>query len=135
MQTADIRVGGRVTYRLTGVVTGASASTVVNRATVAAPPGALDGNASDNEALARVRVVPTRLGVTLSLRDGTVASGEPERLVVRTTNTGHVAAYGVVTCLTVPPGSSVARVSGGSMIDGRYCWRSSSLAPATTVST
>ncbi len=53
--------------------------------------------------------------------------------MIRTTNTGHVAAYGVVTCMTIPPGSSVARVSGGSMVDGRYCWRSSSLAPATTV--
>ncbi len=135
VQTADIRSGGRVTYELTGIVTQPNVTAIVNRATVSAPPEVLDSDASNNEATARARVgvVPTRLGVTVSLRDDTVASGEPEHLVIRTTNTGQAVAHGVVTCITIPPGASVARVSGGSMVNGRYCWRSSSLAPATTV--
>ncbi len=71
--------------------------------------------------------------MTVTPRVATVTSGEPERFVITTTNTGHGVAMGVVTCITIPPGASVAEATGGLVVRGRYCWRASSLAPGKTV--
>jgi uncharacterized repeat protein (TIGR01451 family) len=135
VQTVDIRAGGRVAYRLAGLVTQQNVTTIANRVTVSTPSGVVDADASNNAAAARVRrgVVPTRLKVTLTPARATVASGAPIRFVVRTTNTGTSVANGVVTCITIPAGASVAEASGGFVAKGRYCWRKASLGPGTSV--
>ena len=135
VQTVDIRAGGSIAYRIAGIVTQASITTIRNRVTVSAPSAVVDSDASNNAATTRVRrgVVPTRLELTVTPRVATVTSGEPKQFTVRTTNTGTSVAHGVITCLTVPPGASVARANGGYVIRGRYCWRVASLAPGKGV--
>jgi conserved repeat domain len=135
VQTVDIRAGGRVTYRLSGLVTQRSVTTIANRVTVSAPPDVVDTDPTNNVAAARVRlgIVPTRLRVTITPGFTIVASGEPTRFVVRTTNAGTSVAKSVVTCITIPMGASVAKASGGIVAKGHYCWRAASLPPGKTV--
>jgi uncharacterized repeat protein (TIGR01451 family) len=135
LQTVGIQAGGRLIYRLTGPVTQQSVETIVNQVTVSAPAGVVDADLSNNAATARVRrgVVATRLEVAVSPAVATVASGAPQRFVVKTTNTGAGAAKGVVTCIMIPVGASIARAAGGYVTTGRYCWRRASLRAGETV--
>ena len=109
--------------------------TITNRVTAAAPADAIDTDLSNNAATARVRMglAPTTLRVTITPGVATVTSGEPKRFVIRTSNTGNAAARGVVTCVSIPRGASVARATGGFVVAGRYCWQAPSLAAGKTV--
>ena len=67
--TVDLPVGGSVTYTLTGTIDAAAVGSLVNTATVAAPPGVTDPNAGNDAAtdadtldgLAYYTVVPCRV--------------------------------------------------------------------------
>ena len=136
VQEVSIRVGGRVVYRLAGgVVPRGSPPTITNRVTVAPPVDVIDTDLSNNAATARIRmsIAPTTLRVTVTPGVATVTSGEPKRFVIRTSNTGNAVARGVVTCVTIPRGASIAGATGGFVVTSRYCWRASSLAAGKTV--
>jgi len=86
----------------------------------------------------------TTLKVTLTPETKTVTSGTPFQMAVETKDTGppsarasavvtrtkavKVTAWNVVTCVTLPRGITVAKKSGGYSANGKYCWRSTSIA-------
>lgn len=50
-----------------------------------------------------------------------------------TRNAGKATAKGVVTCVALPAGITVAQANGGFALQGRYCWRTKTLVEGARV--
>ena len=132
----DLGVGGRATFALTGTIPAGTSGPILNRVRVAAPAGTIDTNRANDIAAVTVQrgIGPTHLAVGVTPRLTVLRSGQgPVALHVTTTNTGHEPARGVVACLGIPAGVTVARAAGGHVASGRYCWPTRRLAPGKSV--
>ncbi len=76
---------------------------------------------------------PTRLQVTITPETATITSGVPIPATVVTKNIGKETAKSVLTCVSLPPGITVAKANGGFARQGSYCWRTKSLGPGANV--
>jgi len=142
-QLVDVTVGGRVVFTVVGTVGDSAPATMANTATVTPPAGTLDPVLANNRdgVQAKLGVVPTRLAVSITPEVATLTSGIPIPVTVKTTNVGKATAKGVVTCLSLPAGITVAQAKGGFLLQSRaiaqakggaaaqsqYCWRTKTL--------
>ncbi len=130
-QLVDIAAGGRVVFTVKGTPAAGAPTTIANTASVAPPTGATDPNEANNTATASVKrtVGPTVLRVLITPKVATLTSGVPVQATVTTTNVGVEAANGVITCISLPPGITVAQPAGGFPRSNAYCWTRKQLAP------
>jgi hypothetical protein len=128
-QLIDVRKGGSVVFTLVGAVGAAAPAALANSATVSPPAGTVDPKPANNRDRITVRrgIVPTRLRVSITPPVATLTSGVPIPETIVTTNVGKATAIGVRTCLSLPPGLTVSKATGGSLLRGRYCWRTKTL--------
>jgi uncharacterized repeat protein (TIGR01451 family) len=128
-QPIDIRKGGSVVFTLAGTVGTSAPAEIANSAGVSPPDGTVDPNPANNRDRVAVRrgIVPTRLKVSISPPTATLIYGVPIPATIVTTNVGTWTARDVLTCLSLPPGITASKATGGFVVQGRYCWRTKAL--------
>ena len=134
-QLVDVTVGGRVVFSVVGTVHDPAPATMANTASATPPAGTVDPVLSNNRDRVEAKrgVVPTRLGVSITPELATLTSGVPIPVTVVTRNAGKATAKGVVTCVALPAGITVAQANGGFALQGRYCWRTKTLVKGARV--
>jgi len=132
-QLVNISSGGRITFTISGTPKPGSPATLTNTASATVPPGVVDPDPGNNQASVTVKSGQTRLRVTITPEVAIVTSGVPIPATVVTRNIGRQTAVNVITCVSLPPGITVAKASGGFARSGAYCWRTKTLRPGAKV--
>jgi uncharacterized repeat protein (TIGR01451 family) len=110
----SLLLGGSATFSLTGTVTPAATGTLVNTASIAAPPGVSDPNLADNTATDTNTLTP-RADLALIKSDSIdpVAAGTPLVYTLQVSNGGPSASTGMTVTDTLPAGVTFQSASPG----------------------
>jgi uncharacterized repeat protein (TIGR01451 family) len=129
-EAVDIAAGGQAVFTVVGRPSSGAPAVLANTAGVTVPANVTDPDTANDTATASVArgVAPTLLRVLITPKNATLRSGVPVDEVVTTKNVGTQTARGVTTCVTLPPGVTIAKASGGFPASGSYCWRTRALA-------